>query len=373
MNMMAHTALAANADPHARWRALEKSSGGHSASASPPWLLAAMDELPEGERPRPLALSSPTGGLAAMAGVRVSRRLWPLAKITTTRWGEFFFSGQPLVARGREEEALRGLLERARQMGAPALELAAIDADGPLLAAARRLAGKGRLRLAVMDEWQRAALEATRGPGQWWQEDISRRRRKEWNRLARRLAEKGEVTFEALAPGDDHGEWLAAFLELEKSGWKGKAGTAIACNEAHRRFVEKALAAFAAGGRLRFWRLRLDGETIATLFGFLTGDRLWLGKMAYDERWAEWSPGVLMMLEATRDILADGRIALADSCADPGHPMIERIWKQRIGLADVLILPMDIPSPRAEAIIAAERTRRKARSRLKQLWHAVRR
>jgi hypothetical protein len=36
-------------------------------------------------------------------------------------------------------------------------------------------------------------------------------------------------------------------------------------------------------------------------------------------------------------LLRDGAVVHADSCATPDHPMIDRVWRERLALADRLI------------------------------------
>ena len=81
----------------------------------------------------------------------------------------------------------------------------------------------------------------------------------------------------------------------------------------------------------------------------------WLGKIAFDEAFAKYSPGVLQILDATESLFAEGGIALVDSCAIPDHPMIDNIWRDRIAMADVLIGTPNMPSARFKAMVAAEK------------------
>jgi hypothetical protein len=46
---------------------------------------------------------------------------------------------------------------------------------------------------------------------------------------------------------------------------------------------------------------------------------------------------VLLTLELTEQLLADDAIARTDSCATAGHPMIDRLWRERLPLVDRLI------------------------------------
>ncbi len=356
------------------WQELEWDAAEPAPAASPRWLPPAVVNLPAAQRPRFCMPRDAEGRPAGVIGLRMSRRFGPFPPVATTRWGEFFFSGLPLLRAGREDEALRAVLDDVSAAGACALELAAVPLEGPVARAALRLARESDgTRTTVMARWRRAALDATRDPEEWWRQDVSSGSRRKWTRLRRRMEREGEVRFRAMEPDADPGPWLAAFLELEASGWKGRAGTAIACSAPLQRFVTDTVRAHAADGRLRFWQLDMDGRPVASLFGFLAGSTLWLGKIAYEETLGRHSPGALLMIEATRHILRDEAIAFADSSADPDHPMIDHLWKERLEMADILITAPHLPAAAARTVIAAERARRALRERAKRAWHALRR
>lgn len=51
---------------------------------------------------------------------------------------------------------------------------------------------------------------------------------------------------------------------------------------------------------LRLCFLRIAGEAAAAQLAVVTGDRFWLFKIGYSEKFARFSPGVLLMLETIR-------------------------------------------------------------------------
>jgi len=177
----------------------------------------------------------------------------------------------------------------------------------------------------------------------WLEENFSAKRRKEFRRLKARLAETGELAFESLEPGEPVAPWVDAFIALERAGWKGRRGTAIGCDEALAAMLHKGLGRLAAHGDLGFWKLSLDKRPVAMLFAAMAGERAWLLKIAHDEALARFSPGALIILEATRELMAAGRFSLIDSCATPGHPLIEHLWRERIAIADIMIAAPGTP------------------------------
>ncbi len=356
------------------WQELEQDAAEPAPAASLRWLPPAVVNLPAAQRPRFCMPRDAEGRPAGVVGLRMSRRFGPFPPVATTRWGEFFFSGLPLLRAGREDEALRTIIEDAAT-GACALELAAVPLKGPVARAALRLAQEnGRIRTVLLNRWKRAALDATRDPEEWWRQDVSSGSRRKWTRLRRRMErEEGKVRFRAMEPDENPAPWLDTFLKLERAGWKGRAGTAIACRAPLQRFVTDTVHAHATESRLRFWQLDVDGRAAASLFGFLAGSSLWLGKIAYDETLARHSPGALLMIETTRHILKDDAITFADSSADPDHPMIDHLWKQRLEMADILLTAPHLSPASARAVITAERARRAVRERVKRTWRALHR
>ncbi|MBI2719642.1 MAG: GNAT family N-acetyltransferase [Rhizobiales bacterium] len=272
-------------------------------------------------------------------------------------------SGLAHIDRDRAPEAIGALLRRER---APLL-LRGIPIHGPFRDALETAAG----HLAIVDRWERAALRPAGTFDGWFLANFDARRRKYLTRHQKRLAKTGVLRFEAIATGDDPAAWAADFLDLEASGWKGRRGTALKCRaEVVAAFTELCCNLHRSGA-LRFWALRFDAHMIAGLFGVAERGEIWLGKIAYDEAFSRYSPGVQLMLEATRAIFAETGITQVDSCAIPGHPMIDHLWRDRIAVADVLVAGPDLPAWRFAVIVAAERVRRAAREFARSIYYRV--
>ncbi|WP_241461602.1 GNAT family N-acetyltransferase [Aurantiacibacter luteus] len=261
------------------------------------------------------------------------------------------FLGAPLVARGFERLFWHELLAWAdRHAGlAPFLHLACVPARGPLHdALVDELAATGRAAATVRLE-ERAMLSGNLDAESYLEASLSTKKRKELRRQHRRLAEEGELTSEHRQDSDGLGEWIADFLALEKSGWKGRQGSALGCDPATAALFEQALHGAARQGRLDRLALRLDGRPIAMLASFVALPGAFSFKTAYDESLSRFSPGVLMQLEAlTR---RDPReVRWIDSCAAQDHPMIDHLWRERRPVAS---LSLGIGGPLHRAAFAA--------------------
>lgn len=227
-------------------------------------------------------------------------------------------------------------------------------------------------QVSILTSWQRAALNLTGTYETWAESNFGARRRKEYRRLRNRLSEIGKLESLSLEIGRDCRPWAADLLAIEAAGWKGKRGTAIAANPALQAAFKGSSQFLAAAGKLRFWKLALDGKTIAITYAIVEGDQAWLHKIAYDETYAKFSPGVLLVLYATERLFAETGITSVDSCAIPGHPMIENIWRDRIKVADVMIAPNSISAKRFALTLRAEKFRQTVQGLVRDTYNFVR-
>ena len=99
---------------------------------------------------------------------------------------------------------------------------------------------------------------------------------------------------------------------------------------------------------LRMLRLRVGGDTIAMKINLQSADGLFCFKIAYDEDFAAWSPGVLLELETIKWFHNRTNLQWMDSCATAGHPMINSLWPDRRNIESVII-----PSRRPGSALAA--------------------
>ncbi len=93
---------------------------------------------------------------------------------------------------------------------------------------------------------------------------------------------------------------------VEARSWKRAAGSAVALRPAHLEFFREIGRRFAAEGQLLIRGLRVGGEYAATNVSLVIGDRCYDLKIGYDERWARWSPGLLLTWHCLEDDVARG-------------------------------------------------------------------
>ncbi|HEY0012502.1 MAG TPA: GNAT family N-acetyltransferase [Allosphingosinicella sp.] len=240
------------------------------------------------------------------------------------------FLGTPLVRRGREREFWAEILATLDGADwAPGfLHLTGIAEDGPVhrgLAEAAAAAGRP---CAVVHRMRRALLESGLTPQAYQEAAVRKKKRKELGRLRSRLAELGDVRFETLERPEDAPGWCEDFLALEAAGWKGKDGSAFAREPRTAAFFREMFAGAFEAGKLEVLRLAVDGKPIAMLVNLHAEGGGFSYKIAFDEDYARYSPGVMIEIENLR-LLARPGFAWMDSCAAEDHPMIDSLWRER--------------------------------------------
>ena len=298
-----------------------------------------------------------------LAGIIPLARYWryeqyPFPNLAAWRHANAF-CGAPLVATGHEHGFWRELLAWADGDAGAALflHLDQLPLDGPLYAALRDVCAADCRPAAVVQHTDRALLASGLSAQQYFDASLSGKKRKELRRQFARLSEIGEVRFERRHDAAGLDRWTNDFLALEGAGWKGREGSALACDPAKTAYFGRALAGAAAVGRLERLTLTLDGEPLAMLANFIAPPGAFSFKTAYDERYARFSPGVLLQRE-NLDLLARDDIAWADSCAAADHPMIERIWREKRRIVRLSVAIGGPPRRTIAATIFRAETRR---------------
>lgn len=128
--------------------------------------------------------------------------------------------------------------------------------------------------------------------------------RKRIEKRFERLREFGEPTFEVHSGFDE--DKFNEFLTLEASGWKGHAGGAISCNRELVDFYRELLHGAANQNHLRLCELRVGDKPVAMELAFVVDGRCYSPKIAYDENFADASPGQQLARLAITDLVKRG-------------------------------------------------------------------
>lgn len=231
----------------------------------------------------------------------------------------------PLLRRGCERIAMRCWLD------AMAARAAVVRVED--------MPGAGRVRMHLGDElnergwpalvtqaYTRAVLRRAGSPDEFLARALAGKRRKEFRRQRTRLSELGALTTDQLAPGADPLPWIDELLALEALGWKGRAGVASVRD---RAFLAEMAAGAAREGKLQMLALRLDGRPLALKLNLFAGEGAFAFKIAFDETYARFSPGVLLELDNVEHAHRLPALRWMDSCAAPNRFMINHLWPDR--------------------------------------------
>lgn len=248
--------------------------------------------------------------------------------------------GTPLLDRddpvGVVEDFL-AMLSRPHLKLPKVLMLPEMRLDGPVASVLKTVAETSGLPLLTVGRTERPFLESKLDGKAYLKETLSPHHAGEFRRQKRRLAEEGELVHHVARSPDEIRPAIETFLALEAAGWKGRKRTAMAADRYRAAFAREAVHGLAERDMCRIHSLTLDGKPIASLIVFIEAGVAYTWKTAYDERYAAFSPGVLLLIEVTIQHLEDPNIELTDSCAVPDHPVASRLWRERKPIGTLMI------------------------------------
>ncbi|MCA0422776.1 MAG: GNAT family N-acetyltransferase [Proteobacteria bacterium] len=281
----------------------------------------------------------------------------------------FLVLGNPLLDRDCAEAAWDAILTALADLNpdVSGLLLKDVDLSGAL---GQILSSVAADRSAPIMPLSTAARAMTSGAPM--RSETGGRNGKELRRQRRRLSELGTLRFSVSERADDLRRAAETFLALEAAGWKGAAGSALIRNPDSANFTRALLRSGARQDGNRIAELTLDGKTIASVIILVSGSRGALWKIAYDESFAKFSPGALLIEDVTRWMRNAPQLMMLDSCATEGHGLIESLWDERLVLTDLMIGLRRQETTGFAACVARERLRRSLRQHMRSAWHWLR-
>jgi hypothetical protein len=242
----------------------------------------------------------------------------------------------PLVSRDQTSQCLDRFIDWLTSSDSSLMEFNFVTGDGLFFQLLEDCLKRRGIKSLQSEKFERALFRPREDSDAYLRAAVSQPHRKDLRRKTRRLSEVGHLEFETLESDGDLNRWIDEFLELEGRGWKGDGG-AFACNELDAQyFREIAVRAFEQG-KLMMLAIRLDKKAIAMKCNFMTPPGSFAFRIAFDESYSAYSPGVLLELENIRRLHGNSDIEWMDSCAIPDHPMIDRLWPDRRGIASLLM------------------------------------
>ncbi len=209
--------------------------------------------------------------------------------------------------------------------------------DGPVASLFGAIAESRGLTLVTTGAVERPFLESDLDGEAYLKQSLRPHHLREFRRLKRRLGEAGKVEHVVARTDDEIRLAVETFLTLEASGWKGRERTAMAIDRYRAAFAREALHRLSEQDMCRIHSLTVDGRPIACLIVLVEAGVAYTWKTAYDEAFAQFSPGTLLLIEVTGQHLDDPNIMITDSCAVPDHPVMSRVWSERKPIGTLVV------------------------------------
>jgi len=223
----------------------------------------------------------PAGAQAAdlFDPVGIPEAMEPMVEALAAAMPEFRFVWLPLLSRSFAEEVLRPCMGRMRM---------------PNL-----LRWRTPRFLVEFDRFENfpVYLETVFGP----------KTRQSLRRKARRLSDEGKVEMRVLEDAEEIRLWFPKMVEVESRCWKARTGDGIFQRSELRAFYKMLLERLLELDQARVAVLTVNGQLLAYEVGFLGGDSYGMHSTVFDEDFAPYSPGRLLMLFSMQTCFEEGR------------------------------------------------------------------
>ena len=307
--------------------------------------------------------------------LRLNKVGFPARKVLEPLANQFMPLGTPMIDRDCGEEAAETLL---RLLADPSMRLPKIidftwqrenSASQLLLEQAASNLG---LRSKRNASFKRAALfpdpDRTIEP----QPTLSKKRMRELRRQLRKLDDIGPTEFSCASDSDAVNSAIEGFLTLELRGWKGRKGTALYNHKKIAAFSRQIVSELASDGQCEIFSFNQNNKPIASLILLGRNGRLVPWKMAFNEKLSAYSPGMQVMVEATRALKSRADFVEADSLAVADHVMMKRVWPDRVAITDLTIALTPEAAGQVDRVVDAKRRVRAAKTFAKSILSKLR-
>ena len=195
----------------------------------------------------------------------------------------------------RDSEALRLLADAAARERYGVMEIRRLpegDEGIAALAAAARAAG----RFNIVEPDITSPIVDTTGTLDAYRQATRGKWHKNLRRLHRKVLRDHDAQMRLIeAPADLETE-LAEGFEVESSGWKRAAGSAVLSRPENEVYYRSLARRFHDRGELRCSSISVDGAMIAWDLGILRSNRLYSPKSGYREEFKQLGPGLVLEL-----------------------------------------------------------------------------
>jgi len=340
-----------------RWRRLAAAAIEPNPFFEPEYVLAqarALDALGD------VVLAVVADGDDWTACMPVRRlRSWhriPITSVSTWRGSEALPSlvGTPLLSAPEAAAPLvRGLV------ATPGSSFAALEwlvVDGPAYGPISDAIERSGLRCIEFERFERAFL-TRRAQDDYFEQSMKGKHRgvmrRRWKKLDAQLGGEPSVVDVTADPAA-----VEELIEIEGASKLAAGGMVLRANPAYEAFFREMCAGFATLGRLELHALRVGEQTLAVRCNLLADPGIFYFKVAYDEAFAQYSPGIRLEVESFHRFHERRQSEWVDSCSDPNNETMNRLLPQHRALVTLVLVK---PGVRAALTVGALRAGRRLR------------
>jgi Acetyltransferase (GNAT) domain len=261
----------------------------------------------------------------------------PILRVWANNFGPL---GTPLVDAEGAAETLDHLLTALADPKAKlpqVLVIPDIRVRGPFTQLMKAIAMSRNLPVDVVGLSERPMLESLDDGETYLRRSIKSSHLREMRRQWGLLEQAGAASYNVARQPRDIRMRMEEFLLLEASGWKGRKRTAMLSDRYRAAMAREAVYNLAEIDQARIHTIDLDGKAIASLIVLMMNGEAYAWKTAFDEAYARFSPGKLLMAQVTEWHLDDANITRTDSLAAPDHPIMSRFWRERETMGTLIV------------------------------------
>jgi CelD/BcsL family acetyltransferase involved in cellulose biosynthesis len=314
------------------WTALCKRTIEDNVYYMPQYALSLLNSVDSGFEVQFVTIwqgSEMIGLLPVIKNKRCFRGIRPIGQAWIS---PYTFNGMPLIDQTDPVGIAGAMIDCLGELGHGDWLLKDIYSKGPTAEAFRQALDGRNLAWSATRSYNRASMGKSISYKELFEKQVPPKRRKDLRRNDRRLRDLGTVTYEIHEKGEGLKKAVEAFLELEKGGWKGAKGTALACDKKSLQFAKEAFVS-EGSAKTRVDLLLLDGKPIAAGVIVFAGDTAFTIKGAYNEEYRNYSVGLLLELEVAKSFL-DGNWAKRLDSATAGVHVIDFLWPDKCEVVD---------------------------------------
>ncbi|MBU0759166.1 MAG: GNAT family N-acetyltransferase [Candidatus Omnitrophica bacterium] len=199
-----------------------------------------------------------------------------------------------LILTERIKECVEAIFDRLGAEKWDVIKLEDIISDSKIIKELESLSGKDLFRFYKGKRIELSPYVTVAGKWEDYYSALSSRFRKNIKYSERKLGNVGKVELLEIKNSDKLDVYLEKFFQLEASGWKKDAKTAIRCSKKERRFYSELAHIASRNHWFSLFFLKVDDKEIAACYSFRYKDVFSGEKQGYDPDYASYSPGSLL-------------------------------------------------------------------------------